>query len=139
MTVRDVVADLMADEGFRSKVYKCPADKWTIGYGRNVEDVGITEEEAEHLLYNDIARVEAELDRNFPWWVKCPGSVHRGLINMAYNLGISRLSGFKRMIACLQAGDYKGASVAALDSKWADQVGERAIRIAALFAEAKGD
>lgn len=139
MTLRDVVEDLKTDEGFRSKVYKCPADKWTIGYGRNVEDLGITKEEAETLLYNDVARVEAELTREYPWWVKCPGTVRRGLINMAYNLGISRLGGFKRMIACLQAGDYKGASVAALDSKWADQVGDRAIRIAGLFAEATGD
>jgi hypothetical protein len=39
----------------------------------------------------------------------------------------------------LQAGDYRGASVAALDSKWADQVGDRATRIAAQIAEAKGD
>lgn len=135
MTVRDVISDLKVDEGFRSKVYKCPADKWTIGYGRNVEDVGITKEEAETLLYNDVARVEAELSREYPWWIKCPGSVRRGLINMTYNLGISRLGGFKRMIACLQAGDYKGSAEAALDSLWAKQVGARAERIAQLYRQ----
>lgn len=137
--MRDVITDIMRDEGFRSRVYKCPADKWTLGYGRNVEDVGITEEEAEHLLYNDVARVERELDRVHPWWVKCPGSVRRGLINMTYNLGISRLGAFKKMLACLQAGDYRGASREALDSKWAKQVGDRAKRIAELFVEATGD
>lgn len=135
----DVITDLKRDEGFRSKVYKCPADRWSLGYGRNVEDLGVTEEEAEHLLRNDVARVERELDRAYPWWIKCPGTVRRGLVNMAFNLGLPRLAGFKRMIACLQAGDYRGASVAALDSKWAEQVGDRAIRIAELIAEAKGD
>jgi lysozyme len=129
----------MRDEGFRSQAYKCTANRLTIGYGRNIEDVGITEEEAEHLLYNDVARVEHQLDKTYPWWVKCPGSVRRALVNMTFNLGIHRLGEFKKMLACLQAGDYRGASVAALDSKWATQVGDRAVRVAELIAEAKGD
>lgn len=135
----DIIADLKRDEGFRSKVYKCPADKWTLGYGRNVEDVGVTEVEAEELLRNDVARVERELDRVYPWWIKCPETVRRGMVNMVYNIGITRFGGFKRMIACLQAGDYKGAAREALDSKWATQVGDRAKRIANLFIEAKGN
>ena len=135
----DIIADLKRDEGFRSKVYKCPADKWTLGYGRNVEDVGVTEAEAEELLRNDVARVERELDRVYPWWIKCPETVRRGMVNMVYNIGITRFGGFKRMIACLQAGDYKGAAREALDSKWAAQVGDRAKRIANLFIEAKGN
>lgn len=135
----DVVADLMRDEGLRLKPYRCTAGKLTIGWGRNIEDIGISEEEAEHMLRNDVARVEHELDKAYPWWVKCPGSVRRAMTNMVFNLGINRFGGFKRMLACLQAGDYRGASVAALDSKWADQVGDRATRIAAQIAEAKGD
>lgn len=137
--MNDIIEDLKVDEGFRSKPYLCTAGANTIGFGRNLDALGISEEEAEHMLRNDVARVEHELDKAYPWWVKCPGSVRRGITNMAFNLGISRLGGFKRMIACLQAGDYRGASVAALDSKWADQVGDRAVRIAAQFAEAKGD
>lgn len=137
--MRDVVADLMRDEGFRSQVYKCSVGRSTIGYGRNVEDVGITEEEARHMLDNDIARVERELDRMYPWWIKCPETVRRGLVNMCFNVGISRLGSFKKMLACLQAGDYVGAAREAVDSKWAVQVGDRATRIAKLFEEAKGD
>ena len=137
--MRDVVTDLIRDEGFRAQAYKCPANRLTIGYGRNIEDVGITEAEAQHLLDNDIARVEHQLGRLYPWWIKCPGTVRRGLINMTYNLGINRLGEFKKMLACLQAGDYRGAAREALDSKWAQQVGDRAKRIAELFIEAKGD
>ena len=38
--------DLIADEGIRLKPYLCPAGKTTIGVGRNLDDVGITEAEA---------------------------------------------------------------------------------------------
>lgn len=137
--MNDIIADLKVDEGFESRPYKCTAGANTIGYGRNLDALGISEEEAEHMLRNDVARVEHELDKAYPWWVKCPGSVRRAMTNMVFNLGINRFSTFKRMIGCLQAGDYKGASLNALDSKWADQVGDRAIRIAAQIAEAKGD
>lgn len=137
--MNEIIADLKRDEGFRGRIYKCPADKWTVGYGRNLEDLGVTEEEAEQMLRNDVARVERELDRAYPWWVKCPGSVRRGLVNMAFNIGLSRLAGFKKMLACLQAGDYRGAAREALESKWAGQVGDRSKRIAELFIAAKGD
>jgi lysozyme len=139
MTVRDVLTDLMRDEGFRSRIYVCTAGKPSVGYGRNLQDRGVTEEEAQYLLNNDVLLAEKELTAWYPWWVKCPGSVRRGLINMAVNLGISRLDGFRKMLACLQAGDYKGAAREALNSKWSDQVGERAVRIAKLFEEATGD
>lgn len=135
----DIIADLKRDEGVKLKPYICPAGKLSIGAGRNLDDMGITEEESDFLLRNDVARVERELDRAYPWWIKCPETVRRGMVNMVYNIGITRFGGFKRMIACLQAGDYKGAAREALDSKWATQVGDRAKRIANLFIEAKGN
>lgn len=137
--MNDIIEDLKVDEGFRSKPYLCTAGANTIGFGRNLDALGISEEEAEHMLRNDVARVEHELDKAYPWWVKCPGSVRQAMTNMVFNLGIKRFGSFKRMLACLQAGDYRGASVNALDSKWADQVGDRAVRIANQIAEAKGD
>lgn len=137
--MNEIIADLKRDEGVNLKPYHCPAGKLSIGVGRNLDDLGITEEEAEQMLRNDVARVEGELDRAYPWWVKCPGSVRRGLVNMAFNIGLSRLAGFKKMLACLQAGDYRGAAREALDSKWAAQVGDRSKRIAELFIAAKGD
>lgn len=135
----DIITDLKRDEGVKLKPYYCPAGKLSIGVGRNLDDLGITEEEAEALLHNDVERVKRELDAWYPWWVKCPGSVRRGMINMAFNLGINRFDGFKRMISCLQAGDYKGAAREARNSKWATQVGARADRIAKLIEQATGD
>ena len=135
----DIIADLKVDEGFRAKPYLCTAGANSIGYGRNLDALGITEEEAEHMLRNDVARVERDLNKAYPWWIKCPETVRRAMVNMVYNLGINRFGIFKRMISCIQAGDYKGASAHALDSKWADQVGARAVRISQLIAEAKGN
>lgn len=125
--------DLKRDEGLRLTPYADTMGKLTIGYGRNLTDRGIDATEAEILLADDIATVCAELDRELPWWPKCPDDVQRGLVNMCFNVGIHGLLGFKRMLSCLHAGDYLGASREALDSDWAKQVGERANRIAELF------
>lgn len=127
--------DLMRDEGMRLKVYRCPAGKLTIGIGRNLEDVGISSGEAIDLLDNDIARVVSELNAALPWWRDVPEPGQRALANMAFNLGLTRLMEFQRMIAALRAGDYEAAAAEALDSKWAEQVGARAERIALLFRE----
>jgi len=128
-----IIVGLKRDEGLRLKPYRCSAGKLTIGYGRNLEDVGITEAEAEILLEHDIRRSLADLDRALPWWRGLPAPQQRGLINMRFNLGLTRLLGFKKMLAALQAGNGKLASEEALSSKWADQVGARARRIAALY------
>lgn len=60
--------DLVRDEGKRLKPYKDTVGKLTIGVGRNLDDVGISESEAMALLDSDIAAVFAELDRHVPWW-----------------------------------------------------------------------
>lgn len=132
MTIQD---DLIRDEGVRLTPYKDTLGVLTIGIGRNLDDVGITEEEALGLLKNDISRAEKSLDREIPWWVTRPEPVRRALINMCFQLGMSGLLAFKKMLACLQAGDYEGAKAHALDSLWAKQTPERAKRVTELFTE----
>ena len=135
MDAERLLKDLMRDEGVRLKVYRCPAGRLTIGVGRNLQDVGISSMEAVDLLGNDIARVISELNAALPWWRGVPEPGQRALANMAFNLGLTRLMEFQRMIAALRAGDYEAAAAEALDSKWAEQVGARAERIALLFRE----
>jgi len=62
-----LIAQLKKHEGFRSKVYKCPAGYLTIGYGRNLETNGLTKEEAEYLLQKDVEKIETELSKRIPW------------------------------------------------------------------------
>lgn len=124
-----IVEQLKLDEGKCLKPYQCSANKMTIGYGRNIEDNGITEEEADYLLMNDIKRVQKELRANFEWFNMLNASRQGALINMCFNLGITRLLGFKKMIAALEIGDYQEAANQMLDSKWARQVGGRSGRL----------
>ena len=125
--------DLIRDEDIRLKPYVDTVGKLTIGIGRNLDDNGISEDEACYLLDSDINSIVNDLDRNMNWWRILPDDVQRALLNMCFNLGYPRLSGFKKMLAALEAGDYHKAADEALDSRWASQVGDRSKRIADLI------
>ena len=134
--LQDLIEDLKRDEGFRSHPYKDTVGKWTIGYGRNLDDVGISHEEAEVLLKHDIGHAIEEVNHAFPFIQTAPLPVKRAVYNMCFNMGINRLSGFVNMLAALEARSYSDAADHAMDSKWATQVGPRAERIAELFRNA---
>lgn len=129
-----LTADLIRHEGLKLKPYRCTAGKLTLGVGRNLEDVGITREEALSLLANDLARVTRELDVAHPWWRKLDEPRARALVNLTFNVGINRLAGFKKFLAALERGDYVTAGAEMLDSKWAGQVGGRATELAELVS-----
>ena len=128
--------DLIADEGIRLKPYLCPAGKTTIGVGRNLDDVGITEDEAMEMLENDIERVKSQLAKALPWLETKPPDVQRAIANMTFQMGLGALLKFKKMLAALQARDYNAARREALDSAWAKQTPQRAKRVTDLFKEA---
>jgi lysozyme len=125
--------ELARDEGLRLRPYKCSAGRTSIGYGRNLDDVGISEAEALALLDADIARAEAGLDRIAPWWSGLSDNRQRVLLNMCFNLGEGRLAGFKKFLAACQAGEFDRAATEMRQSAWADQVGERARRLIVLM------
>ena len=128
--------DLIAEEGIRLKPYLCPAGKTTIGVGRNLDDVGITQDEAMEMLDNDIERVKAQLAKALPWLETKSSDVQRAIANMTFQMGIGALLKFKKMLAALQARDYNAARREALDSTWAKQTPQRAKRVTDLFKEA---
>ena len=121
---------LIDHEGLELSLYKCTGDKWTIGVGRNLDDRGITEDEARYLLKNDIAIVEEELLRNKPSVADLDGVRQRILVDMGFNLGIPTLLKFQNMWTAIEDEDWIEASEQMLDSRWAKQVGRRAIRLA---------
>lgn len=122
--------ELVTDEGMKLKPYVDTTGNWTIGVGRNLLDTGITKSEAYFLLNNDMATAEIDLDRELPWWRSLSDDRQRVLANMCFNLGITRLLGFRRMLAAVQAGAYNTAADEMLNSKWAAQVKDRAVRLA---------
>jgi lysozyme len=108
----------------------------TIGYGRNLHDKGISQEEADYLFDNDFDDCQRELS-TCSWYTDQPEGVQAALMNMCFNLGFPRLLGFKRMIAALKANNRTLASQEALNSKWATQVGQRAKDVAVMLREGK--
>lgn len=124
-------------EGLRLKPYRCTANKLTIGYGRNLDDRGITEEEADRLLHNDILLCSIQLDRDLPWWKHHPENVQIVIMDMCYNLGINGLLEFKRTLGYIRDQKYSVAAVEMLKSKWAQQVGARAKELSVLIQETK--
>lgn len=123
-------------EGYRNKIYKCTAGANTIGFGRNLDQNGISMDEAELMLNNDIRRCQSEL-RQYGWYRNQPTGVQDALTNMCFNMGISRLVCFTKMIAALNKNDYTTAAKEALDSLWAKQVGQRAKDVALMIREGK--
>lgn len=125
--------DLIRDEGMRLKPYRCTAGKLTIGVGRNLDDVGISEKEALDMLQTDIVRVYDALTKSLAFFPNLSQNQQRALVNMGFNLGVSKLLKFKKMLAELSRGNGEAAAKEALDSKWAGQVGDRATRVAELL------
>jgi len=124
------VKDLSRDEGVRLAPYKDIVGKLTIGIGRNLDDMGITLDEAQYLLNTDITRTITEAERLWPWLGSLDEPRLRACLNMVFNLGTTKFGTFGKLHAALKAGDWQLAHDEALNSKWATQVGARAERIA---------
>lgn len=121
---------LISDEGLRLKPYKCSSGKTTIGIGRNLEDKGISDREAEFLLDNDIEDIRVDLIREMPWIFDLDEVRQNVFVNMAFNLGITGLLGFKNFLKAAKNRNFEEAAEEMLNSKWASQVGKRAERLA---------
>lgn len=127
-----VIDDLKADEGLVLHEYKDHLGYSTIGYGRLIDERrggGISEDEAEYLLSNDVNRVYQELSSKIAWFDRAPGDVKRALINMAFQMGVSGLLGFKNTLRLIEQQRYNEAADNALISRWAKQTPKRAKQV----------
>ena len=127
-------SQLIKHEGLKRLPYIDSVGKLTIGVGRNLDDKGISNSEALNMLSNDIKIAETDARKLVARFPDLGDVRQRVLIDMAFNLGLGRLSKFKKTLAAIEAGDYKEASLEMLDSKWAAQVGRRANRLALMMA-----
>lgn len=143
---------LVRHEGLRLKPYRCTTGKLTIGYGRNLDDCGISQTEAYVLLENDIQNYERQLFDEIPEIYNGLDEVRKSvLLNMCMSipqsrfaplrepcyLGIKGLLGFNNTLAFIKAGDWERAANNMLVSKWAKQVGMRAIELSELMRKGK--
>ena len=123
---------LKRHEGVESHVYRCSAGFETIGAGRNISKsgLGLSDDEVDYLLENDIVRVIKELSSEYPWFKDLDDVRKDAIIDIRFNLGATRLRGFRRALAAMDAADYKTASLEFLDSKWSRDVKGRSTELA---------
>ena len=151
ISVSEIKQRLYVHEGFRSKPYRCTANKLTIGFGRNIEDRPFTEEElrlvdkdymtkgitkaqAFAILVRDVMQFDFELRQNIPFYERLDDERQYALLDMAFNMGIGNskkgLLSFKKMLNYMGTGFYKQAAAECLNSKYGRELPVRAGRIA---------
>ena len=128
---------LVLHEGKKAKPYVDTVGKITIGIGRNLTDVGLSEDEIQYLFNNDKARTIKDLDNYLPWWRGLDEVRRRVLFDMCFNMGIGTLRTFKNTLNFIQKKMWTSASQNMLASKWATQVGQRAKRLADMMETGK--
>jgi lysozyme len=116
---------LIKNEGLVCNLYKCTADKLTIGVGRNIEVNGISEDEALYLLNNDIKRVTNNLDKMWPIWRTFPKRAQYVCVDMSFQMGITGFMNFRKTRALMEMGCWLEASEEILRSKYATQTPNR--------------
>lgn len=130
-----LVEQLKRHEGIRTHAYQCTANMTTVGVGRNIDEdggIGLSIDEIEFLLENDIKRCKQELI-SFPWFSQIDSVRQDALINLCFNLGMTRLLGFRNALTAMSVGDYDKAADEFMDSRWAKQVGSRAEEVCAMI------
>jgi len=134
MNLERLQAQLREAEGFRRFVYRCPAGYLTVGYGRNLEQNGVSPEEADYLLKNDIISAVGELSLRVPGLLETLCDVRlRVLLDMAVNMGVPRLMRFRKMFAALKVADFDQAAAEILDSDAARQLPTRYARLSEMM------
>ena len=113
------------------KLYKCPAGKWTVGHGYNIEDNGLPDDIAELLLKRQLNEAKEILEDNVSFFGELSKKRQLVLIDMCFNMGWPKLRGFKKMFAALEKGDYQEAANEMIDSYWFCDVGIRAKKLVA--------
>lgn len=119
-------------EGEEFDLYPCTEDKLTIGIGRNIEDNGISQDESDLMFKNDITRSLDECVVNFPWFSGMPLIRQIVVLDMVFNMGITRMTGpkgFPKFRQACSVGDWEEAAREMEDSDWFDQVGDRSKRL----------
>jgi len=154
MAITDkLIERIKSHEGYKITPYKDTVGKWTVGYGRNLEDNPLTPIEViklfgktefkstvdaqvffEDLLIRDIKLHTEELENNLAIFPMCDKDEQTVLIDMAFNLGVPSLLSFKGMLHAIDNDDKVQAAVELLDSQYAEQVKTRAVDNAKLLA-----
>ena len=132
MIIEQLIEDLKLDESFRAKPYQDINGIWTTGYGWNLESTPLSEAAGLFILREHVLEAFADAER-YQFFHSLTPNRKRVIANMIFNLGRVGFRRFKKTIKYLDRGDYESASIEMLDSLWAKQVGQRAIKLSELM------
>jgi lysozyme len=128
----ELTKQLRRDEDEVLTAYTDSLGYLTIGVGRLIDKRkggGISEEESSYLLANDIRNKTAAVIKALPWAEHLEPARLGVLVNMAFQLGINGLLGFKTTLALVQGGNYDRAAEGMDDSLWSKQTPARCARL----------
>jgi lysozyme len=135
-SMEKLISTLKRHEGVKTHAYRDSLGVLTIGCGRNIsgkkpnKGIGLTIDEIEYMLQNDVERTIKELSLEYVWFNDMEEGARRdGIINMHFNLGRFRFAGFKKAIGHMENGSYDAAATEFLDSRWAKQVKGRSLEV----------
>jgi lysozyme len=131
---------LKLEENFKPNAYKDSLGIWTVGYGRNLRNKGLSRAEvidllqqvkvpeplAQKWLQSDIQDTRIDLERYVKVFPALDPVRQDVLVDMAFNMGVTGLLKFQHFLLFLAQGQWNEAADAMLNSLWATQVGNRA-------------
>tara|TARA_R100001086_G_scaffold14988_1_gene7432 strand:- start:148 stop:573 length:426 start_codon:yes stop_codon:yes gene_type:complete len=136
MNNNKLIEMLKRHEGVETHAYKCSASKITVGVGRNIDPeggLGLSEDEVDYLLQNDIKRIISELDFQYEWFSNLNEARKDAMIDISFNLGQTRLRKFEKALTAMSQNNWDKAADEFMDSKWSNQVGNRAKELTAII------
>ena len=124
-----LIESVKESEGFRDKVYKCTEGFDTIGYGFAIKDLILEEDICDMILERKLEKLIERTDKKFPFLRGLPLDKSEVVYEMVYQMGLSGVSKFKKMLKALEAEDYEKSATEMLDSRWAKQTPNRALKL----------
>ena len=136
--MEDLLKKIKEHEGFKSRVYKCTEGYDTIGYGFAIKDLELDEDIAEEILLRKLEKLMKRIRDKFDWLDSVPHAVQGVLINMAYQMGVSGVSKFKKTLAHMKKEEWSFAADEMLDSRWYRQTPNRAKELSEIIRSLNG-
>lgn len=139
MNIEQLREELERDEGIVYEIYNDHLGYPTFGIGHLVTSAdpeyglsvgtAVSEARCYSVFEQDVKTVLGDCEKLYSDFYDLPEEVQLIIANMMFNMGLTRLSKFKKHNAALESGDWKTAAVEGRDSRWYNQVTNRAERL----------
>jgi lysozyme len=137
MNLERIKETLKKHEGEKLEMYQCSMGCHTIGVGHNLDSKPISKRVSDLMLEDDVEDSIADCKRNISFFDDLDDGCQEALVNLCFNMGIAKLLQFKKTLAYLKDGKREKAANELLNSRYATQVGYRAIEVAAMIKGGK--